>query len=116
MDNKYFDFDQFMAEKEEIPVIIKIFGVEEHLPSSLPADVVLKVIAMQKNPNAVISDAQMFGIATKVFGDKLQTWCDKGLTTKGLEILIKETMALYTEQKQVKTTKAKVTKIPKQTP
>ena len=40
--SKYFDFDQFMAEKEEKPVIIKIFGEEEELPASLPADIVLK--------------------------------------------------------------------------
>lgn len=109
--SKYFDFDQFMAEKEEKPVIIKIFGEEEELPASLPADIVLKVIAMQKNPEAVISESQLFEMATKIFGDKLQKWCDKGLTVDGLEALVTNTFALYTNQKKrIATNKAKTSK------
>lgn len=106
MMDKYFDFDQFMAEKEEKPVIVKIFGVEEKLPASLPADVVIKVIAMQKDPKAKVSEAQLFDMATKIFGDKLQKWCDKGLTVDGLEVLITNVFALYTAKKKVATATA----------
>jgi hypothetical protein len=95
--NKYFDFDQFMAEKEEKPLIIKIFGEEEELPSSLPADLVLKIIAMQRDKNRVISEAEMFEMATKVFGDKLDKWCQKGLTVSGLEVLFTQVLRMYTQ-------------------
>ena len=115
--DKYFDFDQFMAEREEKPVIIKIFGEEEQLPASLPADIVLKVIAMQKNPNATVSESQLFEMATKIFGDKLQVWCDKGLTVNGLEALVTNVFALYTDQKkQIATSKAKTSKKKSSTP
>lgn len=115
--DKYFDFDQFMAEREEKPVIIKIFGEEEQLPASLPADIVLKVIAMQKNPNATVSESQLFEMATKIFGDKLQVWCDKGLTVNGLEALVTNVFALYTDQKkQIATNKAKTSKKKSSTP
>lgn len=112
--DRYFDFDQFMAEKEEKPFIIKIFGEEEKLPASLPADLVLKVLAMQKDKNRVISESEMFEMASKIFGDRLQKWCDKGLTVQGLEILFTEVLGLYT-QSNVKTTKAKAKKSTKKT-
>lgn len=105
--NKYFDFDQFMAEKEKKPVVIKIFGEEEELPSSLPAEIVLKVIAMRRDKKQIVSEMEMFDMATKIFGDKLNKWCDKGLTSDGLEVLITEVLALYTEQKEITTQKAK---------
>lgn len=95
-DQRYFDFDNFMQEQEEQPIIIKIFGQEEELPASLPASMVLSIMRMQKAKNGNIPESEVLSMAEAMFGkDRLKKWCDNGLTMAGLEVLIKETTKLY---------------------
>ena len=103
--DKYFDFDKFMAEKERKPVIIHIFGEDEELPPALPADITLEVMRMNADPNTVVTESQVFMLATKIFGDdRLKKWCDKGLDTEGLEVLITEVFRIYQGTDEIATT------------
>lgn len=95
MSNKFFDFDAFMSEVKEEPVVIRIFGKDEELPASMPADVVLQIVRRNSDPNATMSDAETFAMAERIFGGKLQEWCDKGLTVNQLEVLITRVMQMY---------------------
>lgn len=105
MSNKFFDFDAFMSEVKEEPLVVRIFGKDEELPASLPADVVLSIVRRNSDPNAVMTDAETFAMAERIFGGKLQEWCDKGLTITQLEVLITNVMQMYvTKGKKSKST------------
>lgn len=107
MTQRFIDFDAFMQEAKEEPVIIRIFGEDEELPASMPADVVLSIIRMNSNPNKALSDEEVFNMAIRIFGDKLDKWCAKGLTVDQLEVLITKVMGIYTSKRHMPQNKNK---------
>lgn len=104
--SKFIDFDSFMEETKQEPVIIRIFGKDEELPASLPADIVLEIVRRNKNGEDSLSDADTFSMAERIFGGKLQEWCDKGLTVDQLEALIVKVMAMYTNKRKNNSSKS----------
>lgn len=53
-DSRYIDLDAYLAEQDDKPVIVKVFGEEWKLPSSPPADTMLRVQRIM----AIAIDAQ----------------------------------------------------------
>lgn len=101
MNNKYFDFDQHMEEQDQQPVIIKIFGEQEELPASLPADLVFRLIRMQRKGQDNVDEEQLEIMATRLFGEeRLEKWFGKGLTMDGLEVLLEKVMQIYNPEEQ----------------
>lgn len=101
--SKFIDFDAFMQETKQEPIIIRIFGEDEELPASLPADIILEIIRKNKNGQSTMTDAETFGLAERIFGDKLTKWCEKGLTVEQLEALIVKVMGIYTGKRKGQT-------------
>lgn len=104
--SRFIDFDAFMEESKEEPVIIRIFGKDEELPASLPADIILNIVRKNQGGQQAMSDAETFEMAERIFGGKLAEWCDKGLTVDQLEVLIVKVMAIYTSKRKGGTPKS----------
>lgn len=98
--SKFIDFDAFMEEAKEEPVVIRIFGKDEELPASLPADIILNIVRKNQSGQQAMSDAETFAMAERIFGGKLTEWCEKGLTVDQLEALIMKVMAIYTNKRK----------------
>ncbi len=85
------DFDAYWAEQERKPIEFKLFGQVETLPPSLPATMILKMVRAQREyGNKDLPESVQLDLAFSVFGeDKVQEWCDKGLTIEQLGDLMK---------------------------
>lgn len=91
------DFDAFWAEQNQEKIPFKIFGQTEYLPPSLPALMVLKMVKIQKEyGNKNLPEAEMFDLATSIFGEgKVEEWSKKGLNVDQLIDLIEWAMEQY---------------------
>lgn len=96
MSDKYLDFDQLIEEKEQKPIIIKVFGKKEQLPASLPALMVLKIIRMHRKGTENVNEETLFEMAEMLFGkERFTAWLNKGLSIEQLEMLIEKTVEMY---------------------
>lgn len=94
--SKFFDFDAMVQEQEKQPVVIKIFGEEEELPSSLPAKIILQVVRLNREGAETFTEEHMVDMAHAIFGEeRFNKWLEKGLTINQLEPLIQNTIELY---------------------
>ena len=89
---RYIDFDAARAERKKTPLIVKLFGREWELPSSLPADVPLDVARMyeEKGPNAAVSENSLLALMSRAIPEDLfEQWCELGLDAEDYgELLI----------------------------
>lgn len=94
----HFDFDQFMAEREGKPIVIRIFGQDEELPPSLPADLVVKVMALHRKGVKRTSEKDILELGSALFGEeRFNRFLKQGITMAGLEALIENTLKLYVQ-------------------
>lgn len=105
MSEKMFDFDNFMSEQNEKnkpkPVIIRIFGENEELPPSLPADLVLRIIRLHRAGVENVDEEQIFLISERIFGkERFEKWLEKGLTIDQLGMLIGKTVEIYMQDQK----------------
>lgn len=99
LEERFFDFDQFMNEMDQKPVRVKIFGQIEELPPSMPADMVLRILRLRKKGVENVPEEEVLLMAETLFGkERLERWCKKGLTLKGLEVLLEHVSRLYSTQ------------------
>jgi hypothetical protein len=93
----HFDFDQFMQEQSKTPVIIKVYGQTEELPSELPALVLLRISDLQKRGAEKTDIHDIFDMAYAIFTEKrVKAWLHKGMSIKGLEVILQRVMKIYT--------------------
>lgn len=82
MSKKYFDFDKAWEEREETPLIVKMFGKNWELPGQLPAGIMLDIMRLQaeSGPDAELSTAKQVSIMSEMVPKKiLDKWLDLGL-------------------------------------
>lgn len=91
------DFDAYWAEQEQKPIEFKIFGQLEHLPPSLPATMILKLIRLEKEYGKKdLPTSDLFDMGISIFGEgKIEEWCNKGLTSDQLTDLMNWAMEQY---------------------
>ena len=91
------DFDAFWAEQNNEKIPFKVFGKMEYLPPSLPAIMVLRMARMQKKYGKDdLPASELFELATSIFGkEKIEEWCEKGLTLNQLTDLLSWAMEQY---------------------
>jgi len=90
------DFDAFFNEVEKKPITFKIFGEIEELPPALPATIVLKLYRSMKEYGDKIPEHVQFDMAFSIFGeDRVEKWCNKGLTVDQLAEVMKYAMSQY---------------------
>ncbi len=97
---RYKDFDAFWAEKKQEPIKFRALGEEFTLPSSLPAEVVLKVIRMQREgrkKDEEIDEVELMQLLLDILGkNNLQKLTKKGLTIAQMEDLLVWLIEEYT--------------------
>jgi hypothetical protein len=94
--NKYFDFDEYMAERSGDPFIIKAFGEENEIPNDVPFDVVLKISRAMKDGQQTMSEEATLDMANTIFGkDTFTKWLEKGIGISGIMILTEKVMEMY---------------------
>jgi hypothetical protein len=98
MENKYFDFDQYMEERRghEKPFVIKAFGEEHVIPNDIPFDVVLEITRAQKDGKTTMTDDQLVTMSQTLFGEEtFKKWLKKGIGLAGIMVLTEKVMEMY---------------------
>lgn len=94
--NRFKDFDQFWAEKQQQPIQAKVFGEVVSLPASLPAGVMLFAIRSREAGSDTVPPEAVLRMAESVFGkDLLERWVAKGMTVDQLGDVLKWVVAQY---------------------
>jgi hypothetical protein len=90
------DFDAFFQEMEKKPIEFKLFGQKETMNPSIPATIILKLARAQRQYGDQIPESVQFDLAFSIFSeDKVEEWCNKGLTVDQLAELLKFAMEQY---------------------
>lgn len=96
---RYRDFDAFWTESQGEPLVVRVFGVEHHLPPAMPASVMIYVLRMQAegaDPDSALPVQAVLHLSEALFGvSRMQSWLDRGLTVDQLGDLIKWVMEQY---------------------
>jgi len=90
MDNQIMDFDLAFREMEDKPVLLKIYGKIEELPSSMPASILTSLHkAAKAGKEKLDDDATILLLMDMIGEERYEEWCKKGLTMKQAENVIK---------------------------
>jgi hypothetical protein len=98
MDNKFFDFDQYMEERkgQEKPFVIKAFGEEHLIPNDIPFDIVLEITRAHKENQTEMTENQLLKMSHTLFGEEtFNKWLKKGIGLKGIMVLTEKVMEIY---------------------
>lgn len=96
--NKFFDFDQFMEERNGGSFEVKAFGKMYQLPNEIPFDVVLGISRAHKNGVGEISEEDTVKFAETLFGKEVfAEWLQKGIGLSGVMVLMENVMKMYME-------------------
>lgn len=97
--NKYLDFDAAWAEKNNKPLILRIFGRDEELPASLPAATVLRMMRLNKaNQLTQLSTNESMELGVSIFGEeRVNRWSNEnGMDIMQFASLLGMVIGLYT--------------------
>jgi hypothetical protein len=96
MENKFFDFDQYMEERSGGKFEIKAFGELHAIPNDVPFDVVLKISRAFKSGQQQMDEEQVVELANTIFGEEtFQKWLKKGIGLGGIMVLTEQVMSMY---------------------
>ena len=91
MANRTLNFDNFMTEKKQEPILVTVFGKEYPVKPEIPA-IVMVTLARSNDTSLSEYDAakMMFRAGDVIFGKSAITeMCEKGLTSEQMVSLIK---------------------------
>lgn len=95
MSGRYFDFDAALREAAGEPIVIHYQGRDWDLPSSIPAKVVLRIVAMREQEGDLDQGAMLEIMTGVVPNDTLQQWLDGDMTIDQMATLIKQILSMY---------------------
>jgi hypothetical protein len=94
--DKYFDFDQYMEERNGGTFTIKAFGKEYQIPNDVPFDVILTISRAFKSGKQNMSEEETVKMTNTIFGEEtFAEWLKKGIGLKGIMILTEQVMKMY---------------------
>ena len=91
MANKTLNFDNFMTEKKQEPIMVTVFGKEYPVQPEIPA-IVMVTLARSNEPSISESEAAVMILKAGdvLFGENVvNDFCQKGMTAENLVTLIK---------------------------
>jgi hypothetical protein len=89
MSTRYVDFDAARAEAQREPVVVKAFGEEWKLGSSMPAEIPIMSARWASEDRGDLTEGeQMLLISKLVPEDVLTQWFARGLTVDDLDVLV----------------------------
>ncbi len=97
---RYLDYDAIIAESDNKPIRIKVYGKIEELPSSLPVAVILNLTHAQKTGKLdTLAGADAIELGVSVFGEeRVNRWAKEN--NQGIEQLadlLKRVVRMYSE-------------------
>jgi len=103
MTDNYIDFDKYLEEKEDKPLIIKAFGKEYKLPSSPKLSIMEKLIELrnQKGKKSNIPEEEIIAMIDALMGKEARKELSKeGIEIDGLEWLLLQIWEKYNSGKK----------------
>ncbi len=93
---RYIDFDAARAERQREPVVVRIFGRDWELPASLPAKVMLDVVAAQAKGVDEMTESQGAELVRALVPkDIFDAWLDEGFSVDDLVELVPMLIRIY---------------------
>lgn len=99
--NKFIDFDEAWKERDDSPVVVRMFGQDWELPGSISAKIMLDVIRLQaeSGPEAELNEAQLASMLARIVPEEIMNqWLDRGLAVDQYGDAIMRLISLYTGQ------------------
>ena len=90
MKNRVLDFDNFMAEKNEEPIVVRVYGEEYKVKPEIPA--IVPVMMARSNEEMSETDASRMVLRAGdiLFGKKaIDHFCEMGMSVENLGSLIR---------------------------
>lgn len=97
MASRVLDFDNFLMEKKEEPIEIRVYGKTYHVKPAVPAIVPVMMARANESPdeNDTVSSVLVLKAGDAMFGKKvIDEFCEHGMTTEELGTLIRQTFDL----------------------
>ena len=91
MSKRILNFDNFMLEKDEEPIIVRVYGEEYKVRPEIPA--IVPVMMARSNEEMSENDASRMVLRAgdMLFGeDNINKFCKKGMSIENLGILIRK--------------------------
>ena len=88
------NFDRFIEEKEDEPIIVTVLGREYPIAPRIPAIVPVMMARAEENMSSAESSKLVLRAADAMYGKKaVDQMCADGLTTQDLGLLVQKTFA-----------------------
>lgn len=93
---RYIDFDAARAERQRDPVVVRIFGRDWELSSSLPAKVMLDIITAQATGVDEMTESQGAELVRALVPNAIfDAWLDEGFSVDDLVELVPMLIRVY---------------------
>lgn len=90
MKKRVLDFDNFMAEKNEDPIIVKVYGEEYKVKPEIPAIVPVMMARSNEELNETDASRMVLRAGDILFGKKvIDHFCEMGMSVENLGNLIR---------------------------
>lgn len=98
MSSRYVDFDAARAEARREPVVVKAFGEEWQLGSSMPAEIPIMSARWTAEGRDVLTRSDYMLLISKLVPESvLSEWFKRGLTVDDLDDLVPAIIAAFNE-------------------
>ena len=88
------NFDRFIEEKEEEPIVITVLGRKYNVPPRIPAIVPVMMARAEEDMTAAETSKLVLRAADAMYGKKaVDQMCEDGLRTEELGLLVQKTFA-----------------------
>lgn len=99
MNKRVLDFDNFMAEKKQEPIIVRVFGKEYKVKPEIPAIVPVMMARANEEMNENDASRMVLRAGDIMFGKgAIEELCDKGISVGNLGALIKQVFDMINGQ------------------
>ena len=94
MTEKYIDFDEYLNEKEDNPITLKMFGDEYKLPASPPVSTMTKLFSMHRKDT--LKDEQVLNMLESLLGkEQFKVLVKNDVEIADAEWLVKKLVSMY---------------------
>ena len=91
MSKRILNFDNFMAEKNEEPIIVQVYGEEYKVKPEIPAIVPVMMARSNEEMNEGDASRMVLRAGDILFGEEnINKFCKKGMSIENLGILIRQ--------------------------